>query len=99
MALALPAALVRPLAAAGDLVTYAIPAADGVQIDRAREVVLARHDGVLYGFVLSCPHQNTALRWNQGSAQFYCWRVSPDPRHARRYFTSGSGYAFLSDDT
>ena len=46
--------------------------ADGVQIDRAQEVILVRWQSAVYAFNLSCPHQHTALRWNQGDGQFQC---------------------------
>ena len=44
------------------------PPADGVQIDRDQEVILVRWQSAIYAFNLSCPHQRTALRWNQGDA-------------------------------
>ena len=47
----------------GGGVNYALPPADGTLIDKPNEVILARHQGSVYAFALSCPHQNTALRW------------------------------------
>jgi Rieske Fe-S protein len=67
--------------------TYPIPSADGVQIDRDQEVILVRWQGSLYAFNLSCPHQRTALRWNQGDSQFQC------PKHHSKYRPDG---AFVS---
>ncbi|MEO7964842.1 MAG: Rieske (2Fe-2S) protein, partial [Gemmatimonadaceae bacterium] len=64
-------------------VIYAIPATDGVQIDRENEVILVRFQSVGYAFALSCPHQNTALRWNEGAAQFQC------PKHKSKYRPDG----------
>ena len=64
--------------------TYPIPAADGVQIDRDQEVILVRWQGALYAFNLSCPHQRTALRWNQGDGQFQC------PKHHSKYRPDGT---------
>ena len=81
---ALPMVEVQPIAAAGEEATYAIPATDGVQFDKGKEVILARHAGAVYAFSLSCPHQNTALRWNAGSAQFQC------PRHKSKYQPDGT---------
>ena len=64
--------------------TYPIPAADGVQIDRDQEVILVRWQGAIYAFNLSCPHQRTALRWNEGAAQFQC------PKHHSKYRPDGT---------
>jgi Rieske Fe-S protein len=67
--------------------SYPVPTADGVQIDRDQEVILVRWENALYAFNLSCPHQHTALRWNQGDAQFQC------PKHHSKYRPDG---AFVS---
>jgi nitrite reductase/ring-hydroxylating ferredoxin subunit len=64
--------------------TYPIPAVDGVQIDREQEVILVRWQGALYAFTLSCPHQRTALRWNEGNSQFQC------PKHHSKYRPDGT---------
>ncbi len=80
---ALPAALVQGGAAGGHEMAYPVPAADGVQIDKGEGVIIARHAGMIYAFNLSCPHQNTALRWNEGSNQFQC------PRHKSKYQPDG----------
>jgi nitrite reductase/ring-hydroxylating ferredoxin subunit len=64
--------------------TYPIPAQDGVQIDRDQEVILVRWQGAVYAYNLSCPHQRTALRWNQGSGQFQC------PKHHSKYRPDGT---------
>lgn len=66
---------------------YPIPAADGVQIDHDEEVILVRWHGTLAAFNLSCPHQHTALRWDEADAQFRC------PKHKSRYQPDG---AFVS---
>ena len=42
-------------------VSYAIPAADGAQIDKKNEVILVRWQGSIYAFNLSCPHQNSRV--------------------------------------
>lgn len=63
---------------------YAIPATDGVSIDRANEVIVARANGRVYAFALACPHQNTALRWNADDHQFQC------PKHKSRYREDGT---------
>lgn len=74
--------------------SYAIPAADGVEIDRENEVILARWQGAVYAFNLSCPHQNTALRVDD-SVGFQC------PKHHSKYAGDGkylSGRATRSMD-
>ena len=64
--------------------TYRLPTGDGVYIDKAEGVIIARHAGEVYAFNLSCPHQNTALRWNDGNSTFQC------PRHKSRYRADGT---------
>jgi nitrite reductase/ring-hydroxylating ferredoxin subunit len=76
-------------------VRYAIPTTDGVSIDKDKEVILARNGKNVYAFGLSCPHQNTALRWNDGAHQFQC------PKHKSLYSADGvylSGRATRSMD-
>ncbi len=68
----------------GTAVRYPIPAADGVQIDRDNQVILVRWEGAMYAFALSCPHQNTALRWRQSDARFQC------PKHKSKYSPDGN---------
>ncbi len=83
---ALPVREVQRLAPAGATpqeATYPLPAADGVSIDKKEGVIIARHAGVVYAFALSCPHQNTALRWNEGNGTFQC------PRHKSKYQADG----------
>ncbi len=72
------------LALQGSEATYPIPAGDGVQMDKEREVILVRHQGVVYAFALSCPHQKQSLRWREGEARFEC------PKHRSRYQPNGS---------
>ncbi|MGE3841082.1 MAG: ubiquinol-cytochrome c reductase iron-sulfur subunit [Vicinamibacterales bacterium] len=72
----------------GDQHSYAIPASDGVTIDKATQVILVRQQGKVFVFNLSCPHENTALRWRNGDKRFQC------PKHESKYqpdgtFTSG----------
>lgn len=92
---ALPISFTLPRAADPDHLTYPIPAGDEVQIDRDNQVILVRHTNQLYVFNLSCPHQHTALRWNQDEEQFQC------PKHHSRYRPDGtfiSGRATRSMD-
>ncbi|MEO8335930.1 MAG: Rieske 2Fe-2S domain-containing protein [bacterium] len=63
---------------------YPIPAADGATIDKDNDVIVARVAGKVYAFALSCPHQNTALRWNADEKLFTC------PKHKSHYRADGS---------
>jgi nitrite reductase/ring-hydroxylating ferredoxin subunit len=64
-------------------VTYAIPAQDGVTLDKDREVILARYQQSVYAFALSCPHQKTPLRWQEAEHRFQC------PKHKSRFQPDG----------
>src|SRR3954468_1231641 len=68
----------------GGTVSYPIPAADGAQINRNNQVILVRWQGQAYAFALSCPHQNTALRWIDKDRAFQC------PKHKSRYTPDGT---------
>jgi nitrite reductase/ring-hydroxylating ferredoxin subunit len=63
---------------------YPLPAADGVQIDRDNQLILVRWQNVIYAFNLSCPHQNTALRWDAADSRFQC------PKHHSKYQPDGT---------
>lgn len=65
-------------------VTYPIPAADGATIDKTEQVILVRFQGVIYAFNLSCPHQNTALKWLAADQRFQC------PKHKSKYQPDGT---------
>ena len=43
-----------------------------------------RWQGMAYAFALSCPHQNTALRWLEADQRFQC------PKHKSKYRPDGS---------
>jgi nitrite reductase/ring-hydroxylating ferredoxin subunit len=64
--------------------SYPVPAADGVQIDKENEVILSRVGKQVYAFALSCPHQNTALKWEADDNRFQC------PKHKSRYRADGT---------
>lgn len=68
---------------ANDVATYPIPAQDGVSIDKKTQVILVRFRNKVMAFVLSCPHENTALRWRQGDLRFQC------PKHESKYTPEG----------
>ena len=58
-------------------------------------MIIFRLQGKAYAFNLSCPHQNTALRWHPEDGQFQC------PKHHSRYTPAGvfiSGRATRSMD-
>ena len=73
----------RALRRVGDQLTYPIPAADGAQIDRDQQVILVRWQSAVYAFNLSCPHQNTARRWDDADHRFQC------PKHHSQYQPDG----------
>jgi nitrite reductase/ring-hydroxylating ferredoxin subunit len=82
-ALAMPLALTSGTRVGRTQVTYAVPGVDGAQIDKANEVILVRWQNAMYAFDLSCPHQNTALHWEEGDRDFQC------PKHHSRFKPSG----------
>src|SRR5437870_10388733 len=63
--LAGPMQLIAATVGGGPTRSYPIPSTDGVSIDRENEVILVRWQNAIYAFALSCPHQNTALRWEE----------------------------------
>lgn len=69
---------------AGAEKTYPIPAADGVSVDRAAQVILTRASGHVYAFALSCPHQNAAVKWVAKENRFQC------TKHDSRYQVDGA---------
>lgn len=84
IASALPVRWASALERAGAPPTYPVPATDGVQIDRGNEVILVRWQNAVYAFNLSCPHQNTALRWEEADGRFQC------PKHHSKYQPDGT---------
>ena len=82
-AFAMPLDIVEGTRRADRTVSYALPAVDGAQIDRQNEIILVRWQNAIYAFSLSCPHQNTALKWNDGDKGFTC------PKHHSRFTASG----------
>src|SRR5690348_2701297 len=82
-ALAMPVELIRASRRMDQTVTYPIPATDGAQIDKDNQVILVRWQNIAYAFNLSCPHQNTALRWDDADHRFQC------PKHHSKYQPNG----------
>ena len=68
----------------GDEASYPVPDADGATIDADNEVILVRYHNAAYAFALSCPHQNTALKWNGDEGRFQC------PKHKSKYQPDGT---------
>jgi Rieske Fe-S protein len=64
---------------------YPIPATDSVSVDRDAQVIVARADGRVYVFALSCPHQNNAVKWLPSEHRFQCTKhdsqYQPDGVH------------------
>lgn len=81
---AMPVRVLHAIAATDETATYPIPAADGVYIDKKQEVIVARVGNQMFAFELACPHQNTALRWNDKAHEFQC------PKHHSRYKPDGT---------
>lgn len=81
---ALPIRLGSALSATGDERSYPVPTADGAMIDKEESVIVVRWQGAVYVFSLACPHQNTALKWEQQAAQFQC------PKHHSKYRPDGT---------
>jgi nitrite reductase/ring-hydroxylating ferredoxin subunit len=79
---ALPVAFIRGIGARADK-EYALPATDGVFIDRDESVIVARVENRAFAFSLACPHQNTAIRWEAADHRFQC------PKHKSRYRPDG----------
>ena len=65
-------------------VRYPIPTLDGVTIDKKQQVIVVRFKGKAYAFALSCPHQNTALKWHEEDHRFQC------PKHKSQYDPDGT---------
>jgi len=82
-ALAMHASFARGVTVAAEK-AYALPAEDGVVIDRDESVIVARFAGRAYAFSLACPHQNTAIRWESHNNRFQC------PKHHSRYQPDGT---------
>jgi nitrite reductase/ring-hydroxylating ferredoxin subunit len=86
-ALRLPVRLTTALLLLDGEAVYQIPPQDGATIDRDRKVILVRYQDRIYAFGLSCPHQNTALRWQEEQQRFQC------PKHKSTFQLDG---AFLT---
>jgi nitrite reductase/ring-hydroxylating ferredoxin subunit len=79
-----------PLSTHGLERRYALPTSDGVAIDSANEVIMARWQGHVYAFSLRCPHRGTTLVWHADEMRVFC------PKHKARFRPDG---AYLSGRT
>ena len=59
---------------------YPVPPADGVDIDRKASVIVARFNGHMAAFALSCPHQNAAVKWVAKKQIFQCTKHDSEYR-------------------
>jgi len=77
--------------------SYSVPATDGAQVDKENDVILVRWQNAVYAFALSCPHQNTALKWDDRDHGFQCTKhhskFQPDGS-----YIAGSGRATRNMD-
>jgi nitrite reductase/ring-hydroxylating ferredoxin subunit len=80
---ALPLRFVEGVEAAAEQ-RYPFPASDGVTIDRKQQVIIVRTQGHVFAFNLSCPHENTALKWLPKDNRFQC------PKHESKYQPNGT---------
>ncbi|MEP6491982.1 MAG: Rieske (2Fe-2S) protein [bacterium] len=87
-ALAMPLEFGGARSAAGNTRRYVLPSADGAVIDKDSEVILVRWQNAMYAFSLSCPHQNTALKWDDRDHAFQC------PKHHSTFEPDG---AYIAD--
>jgi nitrite reductase/ring-hydroxylating ferredoxin subunit len=83
-ALAMPLDFTAATRSRGNRHSYAIPSVDGAQVDKDNEVILVRWQDGLYAFSLSCPHQNTALKWSASDHRFQC------PKHHSEFTPDGT---------
>lgn len=82
-ALAAQPVFISPVSVRDEEKSYAIPAADGTQIDKSSGTILTRWQGKVYVYSLACPHQNTWLRWYEKDGRFEC------PKHHSRFQPDG----------
>jgi nitrite reductase/ring-hydroxylating ferredoxin subunit len=64
--------------------SYTIPAADGVYVDAATDVILARWQNQVYAFSIACPHRGATLEWRPAENRVFC------PKHKARFRPDGA---------
>lgn len=75
---------IEPGRARGSVLSYTIPATDGVYVDSANDVILARWQNQMYAFSIKCPHRGATLEWRQAEGRVYC------PKHKARFRADGA---------
>jgi len=96
-AFAMPLEFTDATGSRGNTRAYPLPALDGAVVDKGNEVIVVRWQDAIYAFALSCPHQNTALKWDDREHGFQC------PKHHSRFrmdggYIEGSGRATRNMD-
>ncbi len=75
---------ITPLGGAGTRRSYPIPAADGVFVDEANDLMLARVAGSVYALSSKCTHRGSAtVAWQPGQDRFQC------PKHKAIFSSAG----------
>jgi len=64
--------------------SYDLPARDGVFLDEANDLILARWEGRAYAFSIFCPHKGARLEWRQDEGRVFC------PKHKARFAPDGA---------
>ncbi len=81
---ALPVFMTEGVQSGGET-RYPIPPVDSVNVDRTASVIVARAQGHVYVFALSCPHENNVVKWLPKDHRFQCTkhdsRYQPDGVH------------------
>lgn len=75
---------IAPSSGAGRQRAYRLPTADGVSVDDANDVIIARWQERVYAFSLRCPHRGTRLEWHGDESRIFC------PKHKARFRPDGS---------
>ena len=75
---------IAPLAGRANQRRYDLPRIDGVSIDSANDVILARWQDHVYAFSLRCPHRGTRLVWHADEERVFC------PKHKARFRADGA---------
>jgi Rieske Fe-S protein len=81
---ALPVFMIEGVQSGGEA-RYPIPTVDSVNVDRTASLIVARAQGHVYVFALSCPHENNVVKWLPKDHRFQCTkhdsRYQPDGVH------------------
>jgi nitrite reductase/ring-hydroxylating ferredoxin subunit len=83
-AFAAAVAEIEPARARGNERSYDIPATDGVYVDAANDVILARWQNQMFAFSIRCPHRGATLEWRQDENRVFC------PKHKARFRPDGA---------